>query len=97
MAVSFLPFPTRLVTEAIRDTEAERAAVVFYGLSLLVIASLIAGLWTAVARNRALLRPEVSDEEVDAILRLVAPNIGFYVLVTAVATPFRRSPRSATS
>jgi hypothetical protein len=28
MAVAFLPFPTKLVAEAIRDTSAERAAVI---------------------------------------------------------------------
>ena len=37
MAVSFLPFPTRLVAEAIHDSNAERAAVIIYGASLLVI------------------------------------------------------------
>jgi hypothetical protein len=31
MAVAFLPFRTRLVAEAIRDTDAERAAVIVYG------------------------------------------------------------------
>jgi uncharacterized membrane protein len=35
MAVSFLPFPTRLVAEAIQNEDAERAAVLFYGTSLL--------------------------------------------------------------
>jgi uncharacterized membrane protein len=49
MAVSFLPLPTRLVAEAVRDTDAERTAVIFYGLSLLVIASLIGG---ALGRRR---------------------------------------------
>ena len=36
MAVSFLPFPTKLMAEAIHDTDAERAAVIFYGATLLV-------------------------------------------------------------
>src|SRR5262245_8692670 len=85
MAVSFLPFPTRLVAEAIRDTDAERAAVVFYGLTLLVIAVLVAGLWASVSRNRALFAPDVSDHEVQTITRLVTPNIGFYALVVAIA------------
>ena len=31
MAVSFLPFPTKFLAEAINDTDAERAAVIFYG------------------------------------------------------------------
>jgi uncharacterized membrane protein len=38
MAVSFLPYPTRLVAEAIRDESAERAAAIFYGVCLLAIA-----------------------------------------------------------
>ena len=42
MAVSFLPFPTRLLAEAIRDPDAERTAVIFYGGCLLVIQILIA-------------------------------------------------------
>jgi uncharacterized membrane protein len=37
MLVSFLPFPTKLVAEAIDLTSAERAAVIFYGLVLLAI------------------------------------------------------------
>ena len=31
MAVSFLPFPTKLLAEAIHEPDAERAAVIFYG------------------------------------------------------------------
>jgi len=42
--VSFLPFPTRLVAEAIHDQSAERAAAIFYGTSLLAIALLFSTL-----------------------------------------------------
>ena len=41
MAVAFLPFPTKLVAEAIRGASAERAAVIFYGAWLLVISGSI--------------------------------------------------------
>jgi uncharacterized membrane protein len=85
MAVSFLPFPTRLVAEAIRDESAERAAAIFYGLSLLVIALLFSALWGAVARDRRLLEPEVSDAEVNAILIATSPSIGFYAGAIALA------------
>jgi uncharacterized membrane protein len=88
MVVSFLPFPTRLMAEAIHNESAERAAVIFYGSVLLVISVLIGALWRAVARRRELIRPEVSDEEVNALLRATAPNIGFYVFATLVAIPF---------
>ena len=85
MAVSFLPFPTRLVAEAVRDTDAERAAVIFYGLSLFVISTLLGALWGVIARHRDLLRPDVTDEEVNAILLRATPNIGFYALATVIA------------
>jgi hypothetical protein len=85
MAVSFLPFPTRLVAEAIHDEDAERAAVIFYGASLFVISILIAVLWGVAARDRHLLRQEVDDAEVASMLRATAPNIGFYVGITVVA------------
>jgi uncharacterized membrane protein len=85
MVVAFLPYPTRLVAEAIRDSSAERAAVIFYGLALLAISSTFGALWATAARDRSLLRPEVSDEEARSILRQATPNIGFYLGVTVVA------------
>jgi uncharacterized membrane protein len=85
MAVAFLPFPTKLVAEAIRDTSAERAAVIFYGGWLLVISLLFSALWGVLARDRSLLRPEVSEKEVDAIARATTPNLGVYVAVILLA------------
>ncbi len=61
MVVSFLPFPTRLVSEAIRDPQAETAAVIFYGTTLLAISVITWALWGTVARDRELLRPEVTN------------------------------------
>ena len=89
MAVSFLPFPTKLMAEAIHDTSAERAAVIFYGGSLLVISLLIGALWASIARDRDLLRPEVTEKEVNAILIATTPNHGFYigVIVLAIFAP----------
>jgi len=37
LVVAFLPFPTRLVTDALHNTGAERVAVTVYGLTLLAI------------------------------------------------------------
>ena len=85
MAVAFLPFPTRLVAEAIRTTGPERVAVIFYGAWLLVISLLLSALWGTVARDRSLLRPEVSEREINAILRATTPNLGFYVVVIVLA------------
>jgi uncharacterized membrane protein len=88
MAVSFLPFPTRLVAEAIQSEDAERVAVVFYGTTLLVISALVGALWATAARNRALLRPEIPEAEVDAILIATTPSIGSYIVATIVALAF---------
>jgi uncharacterized membrane protein len=92
MAVAFLPFPTRLVAEAIRDRSAERAAAIFYGACLLAIAVLFSALWAAVARDRRLLKPEVTDEEVNSILIASSPSIGFYAGAIALAI---LAPRAA--
>lgn len=85
MVVSFLPFPTKLVAEALDSSTSERAAVIFYGLVLLVISALIGVLWRYVAGHRDLLDPEVSDEEVEAITKQSTPNVGFYAIVVALA------------
>jgi uncharacterized membrane protein len=89
MAVSFLPYPTRLVAEAIRDQSAERAAAIFYGLCLLAIAVVFSALWGAVARDRKLLKPEVTDDEVKAILVASSPSLGFYggAIALAIVAP----------
>jgi uncharacterized membrane protein len=85
MTVSFLPFPTRLMAEAIHDESAERVAVVFYGGALLVNVLLLSAMWQAIARRRELLRSEVTDAEVQELLGRTAPNIGFYLGVTLLA------------
>jgi len=92
MAVSFLPFPTKLVAEAVREPDAERVAVIFYGVSLLTIQVLFSVLWGTVARNRELLRPEVTEQEIEAIVLAAAPNIGLFVGITALAVV---APRAA--
>jgi len=89
MAVSFLPFPTKLMAEAIHRTDAERAAVIFYGATLLVISLLYSALVGAIARDRELLESEVSEQEISAILVASTPNLGFYVgvIILAVFAP----------
>jgi uncharacterized membrane protein len=57
LLVSFLPFPTRLMAQAIRDANAERPAVIFYGLTLTAVSLTITALWRSVLSDRALLRP----------------------------------------
>jgi uncharacterized membrane protein len=84
MAVAFLPFPTKLVAEAIDSNSAERAAVLFYGATLLVISVLI----TAIIRYAGS-RPDLVEEEgrdqIVALATQASPNLGFYVVVLALA------------
>ena len=46
--------------------------------------------WGSIARNRDLLRPEVSEKEISAIVLATTPNIGFYVgvIVLAIIAPY---------
>jgi uncharacterized membrane protein len=85
MAVAFLPFPTKLLAEAIHDRDAERAAVIFYGATLLVISLLLSALCQVITRDRDLLKPEVSEQEINAILIATTPSLGFYVAVIVLA------------
>jgi uncharacterized membrane protein len=85
MTVSFLPFPTGLAAQAVRDANAERVAVIFYGTSLLVVSVALAALWRSVVRDPKLLRPEVTEEEIRSITNRATPNIGLYVGATVVA------------
>jgi uncharacterized membrane protein len=81
MAITFLPFPTKLMAEAIHDRQAERAAVITYGLNLLAISVLYALLWESAARRPDLIDPDVTPEEIGAFRRVATPSPGFYVLV----------------
>jgi uncharacterized membrane protein len=86
MFVSFLAFHTKLMATAIDETTAaERAAVIFYGLVLLSISVVTSVLWRYVTKHRDLLERDVTEDEVRVITRLTTPNLGFYVLVLAVA------------
>jgi uncharacterized membrane protein len=85
MVVAFLPFPTRLVAEAINSSQAERVAVLFYGLALLAIWILIAAMWRYAAAQPDMLEAWVTEEEKNAILLATTPSAGFYLLVLVLA------------
>src|SRR5438034_8335941 len=59
LVVSFLPFPTRLVAEFIRQDSAERVAVTFYGIVLLLSTILLLVLWRYAVRAK-LVRPDTA-------------------------------------
>src|SRR3989442_322296 len=54
LSVAFIPFPTRLVAEHVRD-EGARAAALAYGITLTVTAVMVHALWVYSALRRRLL------------------------------------------
>ena len=62
LLVGFIPFPTKLVSEFIDDYDAERVAVVFYGLTLLALALALTAFVRYAAENPRLVRDEVAAE-----------------------------------
>jgi uncharacterized membrane protein len=89
MAITFLPFPTKLMAEAIHDNSAERAAVIAYGVNLFAISVVFSLIWEAVRRRPELLEPDVTAAEVARFRRRTAPGVGFYgaIVVLSVLAP----------
>jgi len=87
LAVSFLPFPTRMVSASLSltPTGPERVAVTLYGLVLLAVRILLAGLFAYASREglliEALARPD--SEEVAAVRRKFLPTIFAYAATVA--------------
>jgi uncharacterized membrane protein len=77
LLASFLPFPTKLVGEFVDDRDAERIAVVFYGLSLLALDLALTIFIRYAAEQRPLIRDEVTEERIDSAL-LRQPSYAFY-------------------
>lgn len=81
--VSFLPFPTRLLSEYVTTDQAERVAVTFYGLTLLIAGALLSVLWRY-ARHARLVRPDAGDEEITLLTHRLTPGLAGYVLLIVV-------------
>ena len=81
--VSFLPFSTRLLSEYIRTDRAERVAVTFYGLTLLIAGALLFLFWQYALHAR-LVRPDAGDEEITLLTHRLAPGLGAYALLIIV-------------
>ena len=78
--VSFLPFPTRLVAEYVRQDKAERVAVTFYGIVLLLTTTLLLVLWRYAVRAK-LVRPDLADEEIELLTERLTPGLGAYLVL----------------
>lgn len=83
LVVAFLPFPTRLVADALQHTDAERVAVTFYGLTLLAIRVLGSGL-AEYARREHLYSPPGEGEEPPGEQRRLLPVVTGYVIAIII-------------
>jgi len=81
--VSFLPFPTRLLSEYITADRAERVAVTFYGLTLLIAGALLSLFWRYALHAR-LVRPNAGDEEITLLTHRLTPGLGAYAVLIIV-------------
>jgi uncharacterized membrane protein len=84
MCVAFVPFPTRLVAEHIRDGGDEAAALA-YGFTMTTTAVFFSLLWFAGALGGRLLREDADRRVVSGISRSYLPGPWMYFAATMVA------------
>jgi uncharacterized membrane protein len=82
--VAFIPFPTRLVAEHVRDGGAQAAALT-YGMTLTVTAVFFNAIWFYAVRGRRLLREDADQRTVSGITRSYLPGPWIYLAATLLA------------
>ena len=86
MAISFTPFPTAVMADYLPHPGWDRTiAVAFYCGSFTLTATFYYLLWRHAARNRRLIRDEVSDARLDAVTRAYRPGPFIYGAATLAA------------
>jgi uncharacterized membrane protein len=83
LVVVFLPFPTGLVADALRNTSGERVYVTLYGLTLLAI-RLLGSALDAYARYADLYSPKEEGEELHSTQRKFLPLVIGYVIAIPI-------------
>jgi uncharacterized membrane protein len=84
LIVAFLPFPTRLVADYL-NRGGERAAVLAYAATFVVMAAMHQVWWQYARRNRRLVADGVSDAALRAVDRAYAPGVPMYGTVFVLA------------
>jgi uncharacterized membrane protein len=78
LTVAFLPFPTKLLAEYIREGSTERVATTLYGFSLLMTSALLYLFWRY-AVHRGLVRPDANEADVQVLTKRLKPGLVAYV------------------
>ena len=85
MTISFLPFPTALLAEYLRDSDQRLTATLVYGSTFLVIAIAFQLLWLYASSGRRLIDEHVSDARVRSRTIRYLPGFVFYVVALPLA------------
>lgn len=80
LLVSFLPFPTGLLSEFHGHAGAERVAVTIYGLTLLAASTMIAVLWRHAVSQR-LVDEDLGDEDARTLTKRLNPTLWAYLIL----------------
>ena len=81
MCIAFLPFPTKLVADHLRD-DGVRAATITYGLTMTAASICFASLWYYAAIGRRLIAETTDQSVVSGLSRRMIPGL----LINATAT-----------
>ena len=84
LVASFLPFPTRLMSEFLEQPDAERIAAVFYGLVLLALSLSLTVFVRYAFEKRRLVKDHIDNETVEAVVRR-GPSYLAYVVAIAIS------------
>ena len=77
LVVSFLPFPTGLLSEFYGHPDAERVALTLYGFTLLAASGMIAVLWKHARRER-LIHQDLKDQDARDLAKRLNPSLWGY-------------------
>jgi uncharacterized membrane protein len=86
LLASFLPFPTKLLSEFLGNRGAERVAAVFYGLTLMALGLALSAFARYASELRARGQGEVAVETVDSVLR--TPSMLIYGIGIGISLLF---------
>jgi uncharacterized membrane protein len=82
--VAFLPFPTRLVAESLRNTRDERVFLTLYGVTLLVIRLMLALIDRYATRQDLYTRASRTDDDLRTDRRKLLPVTSGYIVAIGV-------------
>jgi uncharacterized membrane protein len=85
VCVAFVPFPTRLIAENLRERQELEPAALAYGATMTVMSICYLTLWLYAIRGGRLLREDSDPRTVSGITRSYLPGTPFYLTATLLA------------